>query len=506
MFSLNLGLFYVTGKMVIYSCLISYVLFGNHLNAERVFMAFALLNKMSFVATLYVPHFIRQSANGLVSLNRIRTFMCLPEVFDATVNSKVSPLFKTKSVIKISQLFGTYDHVQEFKNRFSNGIYNSSFTMDDHLNNNNGSGINNKKPFERLKTSEFIDYEKSTSVVNCVNGFCRKDAKNCKIDKSSDHLDNFKLVLKNIDFELKPGQLMTAVGPVGSGKSSILMAILNEINTVKGNINVKGRISFSCQDAWTFAGNVRENILFGSDYNEKKYNEVIRVCALERDLKQFPQNDQTIVGERGVALSGGQRARINLARALYYDADIYLLDDPLSAVDPHVAKHIFKEAIQGYLNDKIVILVTHQLQFVKNSTKILLIKDGEQVCYGDYNSLLAACNKMDFTKFLGVETTTDQKRQRSDSFNKFGSTISISSIDNSETTIPIVKGRTSVDSIQIDNETLEKIKEKHVKEDEKIKKRQIIKEVTALQFSRRIYYIYFKLGMAGWLGKIFIYC
>lgn len=201
------------------------------------------------------------------------------------------------------------------------------------------------------------------------------------------------------------------------------------------------------------------------------------------------------LGDRGTSLSGGQRARLNLARALYYDADIYLLDDPLSAVDPHVAKHIFSEAIQGFLADKVSILITHQLQYVKNANKILLIKDGEQQSFGDYNSMLGACNKMDFTKYLGVETSENQAaRARSDSVSQFGSMTSI----NSETSLPM-KGRQSVDQtiIQIDKEAVEA---KRNEEEQKTNKRQIIKEVTTLQFSRKVYWTYFKLGMAGWKG------
>lgn len=202
-FSINLGLFYVTGKVVIYACLISYVLYGNLLNAEYVFMAFALLNKMAFVATLYVPHFIRQSANGLVSLNRIRTFMCLPETKESTSN-KMSPLFNDKSFVKIKHLFGTYDPLKESQTN-SNGIYNNSFMMDDNLNH-----INDKKSFERLKTKDFIDCEKSNNVINCVNGYCKGIGK-CKIEKNVD-LSNYKIILNDIDFEVFPGELMTIIG------------------------------------------------------------------------------------------------------------------------------------------------------------------------------------------------------------------------------------------------------------------------------------------------------
>ena len=121
------------------------------------------------------------------------------------------------------------------------------------------------------------------------------------------------------------------------------MSILNELPLESGSIQVNGKVSFASQEAWTFNGSVQDNILFGTEYEETRYNQVVKECALDRDFALFPYGDKTLVGERGVSLSGGQKARITLARALYRDADIYLLDDPLSAVDTAVAKHIFQK-------------------------------------------------------------------------------------------------------------------------------------------------------------------
>ncbi|KAF4522899.1 hypothetical protein B566_EDAN012057 [Ephemera danica] len=129
-----------------------------------------------------------------------------------------------------------------------------------------------------------------------------------------------------------------------------------------GTIHVSGSLSYAAQEPWLFAGSLRQNITFGQNWNAARYREVIRVCALETDLAQLPYGDRTIVGERGVSLSGGQRARVSLARAVYKEADIYLLDDPLSAVDAHVGRHLFDDCIKGFLKHKAVVLVTHQLQ------------------------------------------------------------------------------------------------------------------------------------------------
>ncbi|XP_067134904.1 ATP-binding cassette sub-family C member 4-like [Centruroides vittatus] len=183
--------------------------------------------------------------------------------------------------------------------------------------------------------------------------------------------------LNGISLNMQSGELLIVIGPVGSGKTSLLMSVLGEIPITSGEVSVKGKISYASQEAWVFNATVRDNILFGEEYQEDKYRKILHITALEKDIRLFPKGDLTIVGERGVIMSGGQKARINLARALYLDADIFLLDDPLSAVDVPVAKHIFEKCIMEYLKDKICVLVTHQIQFLNSSSKILVLKKGQ---------------------------------------------------------------------------------------------------------------------------------
>ncbi|XP_056645129.1 ATP-binding cassette subfamily C member 4-like [Diorhabda sublineata] len=183
--------------------------------------------------------------------------------------------------------------------------------------------------------------------------------------------------LMNINLHIEPGTLCCIVGNVGSGKSSLLQLLLGELPASRGTMSLPGKISYASQEPWLFVSNVRKNILFGKSYIKKKYQDVIKVCSLERDFKQLPYGDRTLVGERGTSLSGGQRARVNLARAVYTEADIYLLDDPLSAVDTEVARHLFDECIVKYLNRKTRILVTHQLQFMKKADVIVIINNGK---------------------------------------------------------------------------------------------------------------------------------
>lgn len=193
--------------------------------------------------------------------------------------------------------------------------------------------------------------------------------------------------LHDINFNVGPRQLVAIVGPVGSGKTSLLHAIMRELPLARGYKNVVGRISYASQEPWLFAGTIKQNILFGEDWNPKKYEKVIKVCALERDLTLLPYGERSIVGDRGVTLSGGQKARINLARAIYKDADIYILDDPLSAVDTHVGKQLFEDCICSYLKNSCTVLVTHQLQYLRNVSKIYLMQNGTIVSNGTYEEI-----------------------------------------------------------------------------------------------------------------------
>ncbi len=178
------------------------------------------------------------------------------------------------------------------------------------------------------------------------------------------------------------------VGSVGSGKSSVISAILGELPTTSGSLAVSGSIAYVAQEAFIFNSTVRENILFGKEYDPVKYRQVLEASALMADLSQFTAGDRTEIGERGVNLSGGQKQRISIARALYSNNDIVLLDDPLSAVDSHVGKHIFHRAIKTYLADKLVILTANQVQYLPFADKILFL-DNEEVHSGTFEELMA---------------------------------------------------------------------------------------------------------------------
>ncbi|KAL6500336.1 Multidrug resistance-associated protein 4 [Orobanche hederae] len=229
--------------------------------------------------------------------------------------------------------------------------------------------------------------------------------------------ENGEAAVKGLSFAIRKGELAAVVGTVGSGKSSLLAAILGEMNKLSGKIRVCGSTAYVAQTSWIQNGTIQDNILFGLPMNNDGYKEAIRVCCLEKDLEMMEFGDQTEIGERGINLSGGQKQRIQLARAVYQDCDIYLLDDVFSAVDAHTGSEIFKECVRGALRDKTIILVTHQVDFLHNVDQILVMREGMIVQSGKYNSLLdsgtdfeALVSAHDASmELVDVETTTEEK-------------------------------------------------------------------------------------------------
>lgn len=208
--------------------------------------------------------------------------------------------------------------------------------------------------------------------------------------------------LQNFSLQIEKGQLCAVIGPVGAGKSSLLQLLLGELPIIEGGVVMQGELSYASQEPWLFTGTVRNNILFGEQYERKRYQEVTKCCALATDFQQLSNGDKTIVGERGASLSGGQRARISLARAVYKHASIYLLDDPLSAVDAHVGRHLFDEVIGpgGRLAQQKAtrILVTHQVHFLSEADWIVIVDNGKILRQGTYQDLINS--DLDFAKLL----------------------------------------------------------------------------------------------------------
>uniref|UniRef100_A0A0E0HAQ9 ABC transporter C family member 13 n=1 Tax=Oryza nivara TaxID=4536 RepID=A0A0E0HAQ9_ORYNI len=194
--------------------------------------------------------------------------------------------------------------------------------------------------------------------------------------------------LKSISIAAMQGEKIAVCGPVGAGKSSLLCAMLGEIPRMSGSVAMSGSIAYVPQTPWIQSGTVRDNILFGKPMNNEEYDRAIRCCALDKDMENFPHGDLTEIGQRGLNMSGGQKQRIQLARAVYNGADVYLLDDPFSAVDAHTAATLFNDCVMAALENKTVILVTHQVEFLSKVDKILVMENGEITQEGTYSELL----------------------------------------------------------------------------------------------------------------------
>ncbi|KAL9954927.1 hypothetical protein ACROYT_G042515 [Oculina patagonica] len=226
-----------------------------------------------------------------------------------------------------------------------------------------------------------------------------------------------KNILSDVSFDAPAKSLTVITGQVGSGKSTLLSSIAGEVALSSGTIFYSGSIAYFSQKAWIFSGTIRDNILFGKFYDENRFTKVIEVCALQEDISRFPRGDLTSVGERGVVLSGGQQARVSLARAVYADADVYLLDDPLSAVDVKVGEHIFNQCICQHLGGKIRILVTHSKRHMEAADQVVVLHEGSVVQKGFFSKLEHGnvANYILGTDFDCNSEKTNQVREKRDS-------------------------------------------------------------------------------------------
>lgn len=373
-----------TTRVSIFVSLVGFALLGNIVTAEKAFVITAYYNILRQTMTVFFPQGIGQLAETLVSIQRIQKYMLYQEQSDNSMEKSVS-----------------HDE--------NDIVLTEKSTVD----------IEDKKPLDDEKR---YSAHLSEAGINVKNVTARWD------------VENSENTLENVNLLVQPGTLACIIGPVGSGKSSLMQAILGELKINSGTIDVNGVISYASQEAWLFSGTVRSNILFGQPMNKERYNKVVRKCALERDFALFPNGDKTIVGERGVSLSGGQKARINLARACYRKAGIYLLDDPLSAVDTHVGKHLFDQCLRDLLRDKIVILVTHQLQYLQHVDQIVILNHGRVEGVGSYDSLRET--GLDFAKLLADQNKDDQdndgsmhKSRSNSKLNRRSSEASTTSLD-----------------------------------------------------------------------------
>ncbi|XP_020296904.1 multidrug resistance-associated protein 4-like isoform X2 [Pseudomyrmex gracilis] len=365
-----------TTRMALYSTLITMLLFNDDITADKIFVVSSYFNILSHTLTGMFVRGYAELNECMVAIRRLQNFLELEEFHDGNVVNKLSSSNDTlhdNSTTKESPDEPDLPYIDD------DVVENTSESI---------SIENSKKPNGLVVAIDLLN-NSTNHVEEKKQSVNEKWAINM-IDVTAKWLSKQpENTLEDLNLGIEKGKLYAVIGMVGSGKSSFLSTILGELSLIKGQIKVNGSISYASQEAWVFGASIRQNILFGQPYNRQRYQKVIIACALPRDFEQFPQGDQTIVGERGSSVSGGQKARINLARALYRQSDIYLLDDPLSAVDAHVSKHLFQKCIQRYLAGKTTILATHQLQYIKSVDAIILLEQGKIKYFSHYMDLLA---------------------------------------------------------------------------------------------------------------------
>ncbi|KDR24429.1 putative multidrug resistance-associated protein, partial [Zootermopsis nevadensis] len=364
-------------KIAIFFSIVSYVLLEDDITAEKMFVVTAYFNIVKIAMTEFFPLAITELAESLVSVKRVQTFLLHDEV--ATAASLERKMGKSAVTSR-----GGVGNSESRDGGVMNDSLGSTSPVHKHITHYAVGDISN----ESLK-GDTVE-RKSVKIINVTAKWTGDSPEN---------------TLTDVSLEVRPGGLVAVIGPVGSGKTSLLYAILKELPLSSGSIVVGGSLSYASQEPWLFTASVRQNILFGQPLDRNRYRQVVRACALELDFQQLPHGDRTIVGERGATLSGGQRARINLARAIYKEADVYLLDDPLSAVDAHVGHHLFDRCICQFLEDKSRILITHQLHYLSLADNIVILNHGTVGATGTFSELQRS--GLNFARQLGLELMED---------------------------------------------------------------------------------------------------
>ncbi|EFA78278.1 ABC transporter C family protein [Heterostelium album PN500] len=363
-----------------------FVLRGGQLDATTAFTALTIFVNMRRPLEM-LPESIQRLMKVFASSKRIEAFLQTTEIQQHMITH-----IDTSSDIRIVDGEFTWDDADYSNKR---GQYDSNGSGDEEIgeismmilqdgNNNSvgGSAADSPKSHLVVARNTLNDDESGEQITTFEEvesiGMMEDDTNSPERAPS---------VLSGVNFVAPAGKLTMICGKVGTGKTSLVSALIGEIYKTKGSVFTPRKMGFTSQSPFLISASLRDNILFGEEFDADRYIRVLEACALDTDLTQFPAKDFTEIGERGLNLSGGQKSRIALARAVYADPECYLLDEPLSAVDSEVAKHLFEKCIQGIMASRTRILVTHQLQFVPSADHIVVIQDNNEILQGTYQQL-----------------------------------------------------------------------------------------------------------------------
>ncbi|XP_070536030.1 ATP-binding cassette sub-family C member 9-like [Ptychodera flava] len=360
------------------------------LTPELAFASLALFNQLVWPLAA-VPTGITYLVNAIASTQRFQKFFAASEIEDIDTNGR-APLSRGFAADNVDDEDDDDDIDDEVV------IYKSDDASAHLL-------AKEKKPAEQTRNGgrQASDYGSFAERTPSVNASTVSDSSPdtdlpdgvaLKIENGNFSWDTNALnpVLRDINVQIPNGKLTMIIGLVGSGKSSLLSAILQEMTTISGSVRFSRKgssVSYVPQKPWLQNATLKDNVLFGNEFNLKRYRKVIEVCALQPDIDILPGGDMTEIGEKGINLSGGQKQRVSVARALYSNSAIILMDDPLSALDVHVGSHLMERGIMNFLmkEGRTVILVTHQIQYLQNADMVIIMDDGKITRQGNTNEI-----------------------------------------------------------------------------------------------------------------------
>ena len=385
---------YWIADVVLYSVsIVFYNLIHHQMDTTKIITGIYIVNDL-VIPMFNLPHFIRFYFETIISLIRIETFLSYKENDDKQI--KYLPEDCKYAVIIENVDFGVENRIDEKESSL------------------------NKKEEENIKLT-LKNNENIENTQNSKNKIIFEDkyiltSKKKKINSE----EKIVTLLRGIDFKIKKGEHIGIIGEVGSGKTCLLNSIINNLAVLNkegkdGNIQLSGKISFVSQNSWILNDTIEQNILFFKPMDREKYNKVISICQLIPDLQIFPQGDQTEIGEKGVNLSGGQKARMAIARAVYNDSDIYIFDDPLSALDAYVGMNLFNEVFNDYLKNKTIIISTHALQYVTYFDRIFYIHQGRIKFMGEPKDIE---NQQFYQDFKSAQENKQKEEQNDEDFKK----------------------------------------------------------------------------------------
>lgn len=387
------------------------------IKASHLFAALVAFDQLRF-PLLFYPMSLAQLAQAQVSAKRLENFLGLKEITRKEKRKSEKKVNNTGSEVADEPSYNSED----------TSIKTGEIMLKD-------TTIYWRDPLIPIKTSNSDD-DNSNSLINESERSIKikvslKEEGDDRVDSESQteerKLTYPKAIMSNMSLNIEPGELCAIVGRVGSGKTTICSAILNEAVIGSGSISLNGNVAYVAQTSWILNATLRDNITFGLPYEKKKYDKIILACQLTHDLALLDFGDLTEIGENGINLSGGQRQRVSIARAAYSDADIIVLDDPLSALDPEVAKKVFDECIVRLMREKTRVLVTNQIQFLRFCNSVIAVGKGRIIEQGTFDELSTKKNgevlrllddlKSSKKNESSVETLKDEfsGRDRSDS-------------------------------------------------------------------------------------------